>query len=464
MTSVTERRGLARVLMERMNACVSCGRPLMWDDGQCEKDCADDRFKLLHQAITLRKTNCFGNAEVSRKSFHMCHLVHMSYVPHFGPSDLYQTPINGTVEADRRLLLFSGNPLMKWTEEEIKQLCPEIKTTRMTKMHEQMAIKTQQTWLGCVDCNREHTCIMGLNNLFKNQHTQFDRLTMNTDRIFYTLIFNCMAYDSTNNGTTINIKKHKRETWLFQLWLNYTCILFLALMQKEIQNKDKFYMAHIHMGLADWIMTQILASMLYTQYDISIGLVDLHQYYMSNIMHWVKNNRSRPNDKDPRCLWKWVLGKDTNVGKERDEEASHYFMIGNVTVQAKYLHDSLLNFNQHWIKQIGECLTNQKPDKTLNTFFIEIRDQIQFMRSKLPFTQFDNDIVENVFFSQHRLIDLENAVKALQPPSESIPQSNIITIYKNFIRNTFARFMYYREEGNQDHTAIINSFCHFLYR
>lgn len=455
------RRGEARVLMQRMNACVSCARPLLWNSGARDADCADDRFKYLRNMIErYGGKGKFGYETVSRSSFNNCHLVHLSYVPPVGASELYETPITNTLTADPRLLLSPGNPLFTWSEKDIELLCPHIEPVRMARLHEQMALEAQQMWLGCVKCNSQHTCLAGLRKLLKERHNKESKMI---DSTFYTLIFNCMARDNSN---TIAIDTYKRETWSFRLWLNYSCILFLALMQKKIEEDEKFYMAHIHMGLADWIMTQILACILYARYDIPMGLVDLHQYYMSNIMHWARSNRACDKQKSPRCLWRWVLGEQD--GRKRSElgiggEGKPYFLTGTIAYQARLLHDKIMDFNKHWIHTIGTSLEG-KSDHTMKSFFDKIKEDMTRMHN-LSQRLVDGTTLENKFYTEHRLVDLETELETvLGGKGVSIPSNVTVLLYRNFIRNTFARFMYYRDAGDPRHTQIIQAFCHFLLR
>ena len=487
--SYSERRGLARSIMRNRNSCTSCFRPLFWEQPNPPPGTADYRMLQLRDKIKTIGTNdtfYVHNSLSVGTGVESCHLVHLTCVPEIGASRLYKTPATDAVVADPSLLLGDNTrrAVFKWTRADIQVLCPHmgLNSKRMVRLQEEMGIH-EKIWLGCKTCNTAHNCFDQMRQILCQYYViQDGRSRQRNDQVCYTLMYDCMAWSGgdTQPLTTIPTPNSRKLTWSFELWLNYACIEFLALQLKPgyLDDQLRMRMAHVDMGIADWVMSQILAGILYMKYDIDIGIVELHQRFLALLMIWAKRNQACPDGPSPMCLWRWVLGEQCNfvdgtqklcrseLGSVPDgahipprttftDRRNTYRLLTPVSnlvaisTTADLIQRKIIDFTQTWIPLIGYCLTQQAPHhlpqiRTLQDIFWHNVQIAPAIRRGIPGRLVNGARLENYFWEHPNMQMLENEYSAVLDAGVGLqPRPSRRELYGNYIWNAWRRFEFW---------------------
>lgn len=321
---------LINSLFHVRNSCPICHLPLCYKRNS-RQDNDDGRWCEINKEIKrgIESENLYGTSP-EKTNMQVCHLVARSMVPDIDNPLLYFTPCTtGTVAPEPEYFIYDtkiNDPQMKlfaWNYI-ISDLCCYKTRNRLKRASEYLNICSTHFFLGCADCNMYHTGHDQLrrimNKLSNNSlmHTLRGGAIPDVQSLFsvYTLIFHAMK-EPVENAIVVNASRC--ETWQIELWLNYCGIMFLCQMERQY-NGTKYtsqdfpsYMfknAHRDMGIMDFYMSQMIAVLLYANFDVHVDYLWLHQHFLSHIPRWAEERGLfKTATHSYYSLWRMVVGK-----------------------------------------------------------------------------------------------------------------------------------------------------------
>ena len=411
-------RAIATQEIEGHNACPICGFPLMWnlDDPTPPPGHSPDRSWGFAQLalkqlpdVTMQAATAFGiNTRRNAEEFHLTD----GYLTRdHAMARLYLTPPIGLMSPENAFYLRKHvarsvplHQLFHFTRVDLRALFgPNLNEFQNTRFAERLAILTRPLLVTCSQCNENYKAIAELNQLYELTYGALMGENPTHENQFYTLMFDCLADPAsfTNTaGQSVHIRVNNAERqryWQCEVWLVRSCLLFLIQQchvlvdgnRVNSANPDfRLRMGASHMGVCDFLMSQILAPVFYERFAIDYSFVDLHRRFLMRVVKWAKDNHAAPKlpatvtqpgpppitlhveDASPLLLWRWVLGKGVaflnSAPNARDEfdSPNMYWMditAGTFRNDAQLIKNRVMNFVQDWGPVIGLALEGHLP-------------------------------------------------------------------------------------------------------
>jgi hypothetical protein len=142
------------------------------------------------------------------------------------------------------------------------------------------------------------------------------------------------------------------------------------------------------MGLLDFYISQMLAILLYSNFDIDVDFIWLHQNFLCHIPRWARDERlfvTPPHSY--LCLWRMILGEysanaffptikdlamtDDYGSYTRQKDNFYYWQGETNSAKGQHLQTKICQFFQSWLIPIGVAIdarmlyTNNHPWLTL---------------------------------------------------------------------------------------------------
>jgi len=395
--SWTKRQDWMRTLIKQCNSCPICHLPLLYDwptfnRGQ-DIENADFWWYKAQQAMKegeRQSDNLFGtNADTVNAE--VCHYVASTYVPEITRPLLYETPASaGPLSPEDGYYLnptLARQPLVTWDIRNI--FTKPIPTRRHMRLSSMFSLTGTKWFLGCRDCNQNHTGNKQVEQITKEVlHLDFnpDNATQDVANI-YTLLFDIMA----KGNAEINVTKERCETWHIELWINYCLIMFLA-QHKSSEGRAKFkeapetawtyafHYGHRDVGLCDFYMSQMLAAILYANYDIDVDFIWLHQMFLAYLPRAAQNCMLfHAPTYSYKSLWRLVMGTPVDDGplaeisdlsyvsgdRYNTDENVYWLDVSNVRKAADLVMRRLTLFTHNWLESVGHMLDTRGLKSTI---------------------------------------------------------------------------------------------------
>jgi len=325
--------------------------------------------------------NLFGT-EADQINAEKCHYVASTYIPELTRPLLYETPaVAGLMLPEDGLYLSPGDRHVRIKMWNIETMVPaSTPAHRLMRSNNFLSVVGTRWFLGCKDCNQNHTGDRQLANMVDKMYGVKFTADDSTNHLsnIYTLMFDMMM----DNGPMIQVTENRCKTWQIELWINFCAIMLVAQFQninvkQKYNQSDKirwdyiFHYAHRDMGICDFYMSQLLASLLYANFDIDCDFMWLHQKFLSVLPVWARRNGffRCPDEGSYNCLWRMVLSefeKDEFLPVIREGEygpgdAGHrlgpyWWDIGNPRLALGTLQTRVLEFNRKWLIPIGYAI------------------------------------------------------------------------------------------------------------
>lgn len=467
-------------LINQNNACPVCHLPLVYgppktnDEGN--RTIHDSDFywcamqKLMKGGVD-NYSNYYGITFDERKepNVQYCHYVAATMMPEITKPSLYETPVvMGHKFPDDGFYLKPGHYRKASDHCLIKlnmdKLFPDtIPAYRLARFAECFSLTNIKYFLGCKDCNAVHTGHHQLRNIVNTMYgygwkDEVKGKTSNMNNI-YTLLFDSLAEHPGDSVSHIHMTEKRANMWQIELWIHYCSIMFMA-QHASHENRTKylpdhlkyaFHYAHRDMGLCDFYMSQILAAILYCNFDIDVDFIWFHQKFLCQLARWAKKNKLF---KDPKysthCLWRLVLGeledptdkifpvyKDFSLSISDPSKPSegtysiispHLYWYTNTDYVrfGNFLSERLMKFNDTWLKHIGMivCTKNQRYRPSVKNY-----DEVDFTAEKV-------DIFNNLFrlFNEHCSLEVYKNSRCMAAKTINIDGAPI-SLYTLFARD-----------------------------
>jgi hypothetical protein len=445
--------------------------------------------KVMKEAIPSN-ANYWGK-QPTKVNAEICHLVGTTMIPEITKPRLYQTPVflDATFPPESGLYMYINDrrkrqhKLFQW---DFDRLFPHRSTTRLLRAQNYLSLRGVNYFVACADCNMAHTGQHQLQAMFKRQYNKTDVRTKVEDvYAMYTMMFDCMADNFSTVPPTIDITARRQEFWQLELWLNYCTLMFMAQQHKEAVNTTKrllgmdeptyrFLHAHRDMGMCDFYMNQILAVILYVNYDIDVDFVGLHQNFLCMLPHIIHDhNKFETADIDYRCTWRWVMGdpkaalvfaarKDLNAENRRyHPSVDHVYWLSDSDLRntAKLIQTKVMEFAESWLIPLGRIIDASRiahPDYTYlpafdvplamdmhNAFWTQCgnRERVRIEKAKIANIPPLQDCYVFHVMVNSSIADACAAFKDAKYP----PENYHVVMFTNFItlafRRTYAAYM-----------------------
>lgn len=461
-------------LFRQRNLCPLCHLPLVYNnprvnpvDGSVIQD--NDFFWVQLQSNMKfrveRNSHVFGT-DPGQTNVERCHYVAASMVPEISRPSLYITPcVDHLMMPDSRYYLLphvhrdsSTNQFFKW---DMQSLCRFRTLARIQRCQDFLTLNSTRYFLACKDCNMAHTGTDQLKNIVNRVYNittatgRSSGSTPDTKGIYsvYTLLYDSMR-DYIQGG--IVVTEERSETWQIELWLCYCCLMFLA-QQERYENGDRylhqafevysFHNAHRDIGVSDFYISQVIAALLYSNFDIDVDFMWLHQNFLCYLPCWAHEQNlfktpfvAGSNSFSYFSLWRMVMGKFT-IGEIYFTEITdlaytdgdqtygtgqdfYFWQSQTNATKAQRLQMKIELFFQSWIVPLGIAIDarsvyqHQHPD--FPQFSMRNQQFITFFRQKFI------DTCVTRFTNMEKI-----AVRTINFPGHAIPRPSYFFFYKD---------------------------------
>ena len=406
-------------VIKQMNSCPICHLPLIYNEPVYLPDIDPPKFEeksdyywariqqIMKEGAQIQNESYLfgqqrkpGDKGLLKTNGEKCHYVSKTMVPEISRPRLYETPaVIGLMRPEPQYYIAPPRRRIrnqhKLFDYNMAQLFPHgIAPHRLSRAGNFFQMSGTKYFLGCSDCNQCHTGHHQL-SLIMDEAYKFNQTRTGMPKPanmynMYTAMFDSMANYTEPFG--INVTEERCNTWQIELWIHYCSIMFLAQHASE-QNRKKytkwgvytyaFHYAHRDMGLCDFYMSQILAAILYCNYDIDVDFTWLHQSFLSNLALWAERNHLFISPKQStHCLWRLVMGnKDTNQifpvytdvaygpnknHYNKDHTDLYWLHVDNPCTVGNLISKKITEFCETWLKYIGMVIDvgNARAGKT----------------------------------------------------------------------------------------------------
>jgi hypothetical protein len=388
----SRRYDIANTIIRQKNLCPICHLPLCYGvPGPARL--VDYKWAQLQKLMkSLIPTNMFFGTKPTDPNAQVCHLVGSTMVTEITRPRLFQTPVyvDDNFRPENGLYMFPAirrvkahNKLMTWN---LDELLEHQEPRRLVHASEMLSVQGINYFMACSQCNMAHTGHNQLKFMFKEMFNVTDaNYRIENFYALYTLMFDCMADNFVAIPPRIHITENRMVTWQIELWINYCALMFIAQqMKQKVNSKQKqmeaeeymFTNVHTDMGICDFYMNQILAAILYVNFDIDVDFMMFHQNFLSILPHVVKKHGGFVTANiDYNSTWRFVFAKplvDTELlGVREDLNAGntgtfhmrsnhrYWYTEPNIRGQADKLCTSIQEFAKSWLEPIGRIICTQ---------------------------------------------------------------------------------------------------------
>ena len=385
------RYDIANTIIRQKNLCPICHLPLCYGvPGPARL--VDYKWAQLQKLMkSLISTNMFFGTKPTEPNAQVCHLVGSTMVTEITRPRLFQTPVyvDDNFRPENGLYMFPAirrviahNKLMTWN---LDELLEHQEPRRLVHASEMLSVQGINYFMACSQCNNAHTGHHQLKYMFQRMFQKTDKnFKIENFYALYTLMFDCMADNFVAIPPRIHITENRMVTWQIELWINYCALMFIAQQMKQEVNsnldkksaeKYMFETVHTDMGICDFYMNQILAAILYVNFDIDVDFMMFHQNFLSILPHVVKKHGGFVTANiDYNSTWRFVFATpvDTELlGVREDLNARrtgkfnviqphrYWYDDANIRGQAEKLCTSIQEFAKNWLDPIGRIICTQ---------------------------------------------------------------------------------------------------------
>lgn len=441
------------------NSCPVCGLPLMWK--RSAPVGADMRWweaqVLLRSLVvkTYRKVMSFGKISARDGVTATCfHFTDICLTRQLNKPLLYITPPRGVFPTEPMFYLAPNarhHRLFRVGEAGLMRMFRVEKPgfpRRARFFQEQLSIAGDRQMLSCAECNSAYYVGKVLKDLGATLYGARRGLTI--DNVMYTILFDCMCVEDGDRAISVN--RLREGTWQLQLWLLRSLVLLLAHnLRGTVNRTSTAYIkgftrnCHTDIGLLDFLMSQILAAMIYAAYDIRVCFRELHQNYLLRLMPWLyREGFATPTvvggvDMYPSSLCKWVLGyvwtgppapglpSSPGAPRARSEHQDPYWIQITNTEQgiktaADWIWARLMQFLDEWIPVLGSALSNAAGTHVEQNLFAywNVPGYARVMETIVNEPVWVYGSLLDGMIAEHSMDVLERAFRAKFPPPAAI--------------------------------------------
>jgi len=474
---------IARTVIRQRNLCPICHLPLTYGM-PVDRTSADTMWAKVrsHMKTDIKKpANYFGKIPTT-PNMEICHLVGSTMIPEITKPSLYNTPavMDTRFPPDAEFYMFPGdhrtlhkNKLFSW---DINQLFYKKNQRRLVRAREYLCMSNVNYFLACADCNVAHTGHSQLQYMFKKMCGQGRGEVLNIYAL-YTILFDCMADDFNSQPPTINVTEERMITWQMELWINYCAIMFMAQQLKHQVNSNltpaqtndyRFRYAHRDIGMCDFYMNQILAMLLYVNYDIDVDFMWLHQNFLSRLPELLKSNGMfETADVNYNSTWRLVMARPMpgkifeRLGKRQDINADsnqyhinqnhvYFYEQTDIYAMARTIQNSIVEFWTNWLSPIGHIIDASRetlvpPTPLLGAihtlFWTECGPAAKTRIEQVTMHPTNNEWALYHVMQNPTIVQVCTAFRDTAGPNEDYKK----TVFKNFLtiafRRTYAAFL-----------------------
>lgn len=476
----------AKTFIRQRGVCLSCHLPLQWcrEDVRWknvrEKWIAFIREVRGDQTLTVNEYGRENQTNICTENMNRCHLINSCMTQEITKMNVFVTPPNvfTKVYCDKSFYVASPQSqatdckILRFEPGQLQILTGNCNVVRLSQLSDYLTASGVNYFLACANCNRDHTGLSEVVNLFVSVYGQnLNQQEIGISNVVYTLVFDCMKRPFSQY---IDVDDSRRVYWHFESWLYFVCIMFLAQNNDRgipNQNKDLYYMtkSHIHMGVMDLYMSQIIATLLYANFDIPYDFAFLHQTCLSMLPFWAEKAQVLNTDiSDPmRCLWRWVLGTPKLDNAGNLECMCDYDEIPNSDPGSEYVYRGpiqnvftlkLTQFYQCWVKPIGYAIMDMAPEPYFNVHLYDSLKRFILFRTN---PNFYNELSQLTAvripnggnYSLSAVMITYPCLRVLEEELKKITNTGPLIMYENLLHLTYARSLRWKEKfgnGNQN--------------
>lgn len=377
--NIDERFDRAQAIIKQRNLCLICHLPLCYgsfhDGANIQYDTLDYKWYVVQyywKTMKLRNdpnhpniwnTNAYGT-DYTQCNAERCHLINSSLILEIEKSDIFVTPSLGTQHMRPDLSLWVGvvtPPRFQWkmTRAQLDIFTWSYDSARVSRLSDMFTCSGVNYFMACKDCNSKHTGDASLRHIYEDYYMvrhHARRNVLDAQKV-YTIMFNLF---SENDENIILLDGARIRNWHFECWFNYSILMFLCQQQRSVEVIDNrqeyfFFNAHRDIGLADFYMGQIIASILYYNFDIPCSFPFLYQTCLSMWANWaVRQNYNEGNE--TKSLWRWVFGTPVD-----NTVMCNYVVVDDQEIWTNTAEQAIINklliFTERWIKPLGHVLS-----------------------------------------------------------------------------------------------------------
>jgi len=395
----TSRHDLLITLCKQRNACPICHLPLCFDMYDGDAQSPDYWWSQMrrHMKATVpanqrqSATYLFGD---DKNNIQYCHLVSHITNPELSPPLLYTVPSANEdfhPEQNHYIMHTSGRAsgqhklLNRW---DFAALCPHQDQAKLSKLYQMLSFTGTHYFLACHNCNLYHTghdqLTWAFNEIYRVQPTDPEYPIVNK---MYTMIFDSMAEYTAASPPYIAIDDSRRQWWSVEIWLDY-CVFMMLAQETRCHNGNQvtkndicshgFRFSHRDIGLLDFYISQMIATVLYANFDIEVDFITLHQNFLCLLPRWaMENGRFRtpttslmsltslvlgelgPDGPGPLCV-KLDMGTNRNQSDYEVRSNQFYYLWSmNSRDLARFVQTRFIEFAEHWIMPLGAAVCSQ---------------------------------------------------------------------------------------------------------